>query len=325
MTPCAFCKTPLAHGPPWAPGSGYRLAFDPGRGRLWAVCPGCSRWNLTPMEDRWETLEACERAVQDEGRVILATSNLSLVKVRAGELVRIGAPLRPEFVEWRYGARSVIPERRPGFWARLLERLPEPPPEGYDPYRGILGDVGRSPWLASPFLSSASSLSYLFSQLPLAPRCPSCSRPLALRPWEFQQVQILEEGQGQAILAPCAFCGAWARVPLREARPVLRLGLGLVTPPPLLSTVSSGAAQRLDEAGGALEFLSRIARTGPALGEMGAEMRGGIVIALDERADSEALEAEWREAEELAAIVDGELTDVPGLEDLKKEIRGSGP
>jgi len=81
----------------------------------------------------------------------------------------------------------------------------------------------------------------------------------------------------------------------------------------------------LDEAGGAGEFLSGIARTGPALGELGAEVRGGLLIALDERAESEALETEWKEAEELAAIVDGELTDVPGLDELKREIRGSGP
>src|SRR3954471_24028331 len=28
-----------------------RLAFDSAKARLWAVCPHCSRWNLTPIEE----------------------------------------------------------------------------------------------------------------------------------------------------------------------------------------------------------------------------------------------------------------------------------
>jgi hypothetical protein len=319
---CAFCRAPLSPGPPWAPGVGHRLAYDPHRGRLWTICSACSRWNLTPLEDRWETLEACERAVRDEGRTRLETPNLSLVEVRAGELIRVGAPSRPELVDWRYGPRLSLPERKIGFWAGLLARLPEPPPGGYDPYRGILGAVDQAPWLASPFLHAASSLSYLFSQLPLAPRCPSCSRPLALRPWDFQRVRLSGGGPGEAVLAPCGFCRGTVAIPLREARPVLRLGLGLVTPPALLRTVSHDAASELDHSGGARDFIAALSLTRPAMGELGIEARAGLLIALDEGAEAEALEAEWREAEELAAIMDGELTEVPGFEAFRRGIRG---
>jgi hypothetical protein len=38
---------------------GRRLAFDPARGRLWVVCRACDRWNLTPLEERWEAIEQC--------------------------------------------------------------------------------------------------------------------------------------------------------------------------------------------------------------------------------------------------------------------------
>jgi hypothetical protein len=31
---------------------GQRIAFDPSRGRLWAICGSCRRWNLAPIEDR---------------------------------------------------------------------------------------------------------------------------------------------------------------------------------------------------------------------------------------------------------------------------------
>ena len=40
---------------------GRRLAFDEAKGRLWVVCRKCERWNLTPLEERWEAIEECER------------------------------------------------------------------------------------------------------------------------------------------------------------------------------------------------------------------------------------------------------------------------
>ncbi len=274
------------------------------------------------MEDRWETLEACERAVRDRGRIRLETPNLALVGVGEGELIRVGGAPRIEFVDWRYGSRLAGGPVRPGFWARLLSRLPEPPPEGYDPYRGAYGIVDQSPWVASPFLGAASSLAYLFSQLPLAPRCPSCGRPLALRPWEFQRVTLVPGGGEVEVLARCGFCSQEVTVPVHEARPVLRLGLGLVTPPPILRSVAEGAAVELDRMGGPRELLQALSRERPLLGELGEETRAGILIALDESAEVEALEAEWREAEELAAIADGELTEIPGFDAFRREVLG---
>jgi hypothetical protein len=35
---------------------GKRLAFDAAKGRLWVVCPSCERWNLSPLEERWEAI-----------------------------------------------------------------------------------------------------------------------------------------------------------------------------------------------------------------------------------------------------------------------------
>ncbi len=89
---------------------GKRLAFDSDRGRLWAVCPACERWNLTPLEERWEALEECERAYRDT-RKRVSTDNIALARLRDGtDLIRIGQPLRPEFAAWRY--ERVIAKRR---------------------------------------------------------------------------------------------------------------------------------------------------------------------------------------------------------------------
>ncbi|MEK9499849.1 hypothetical protein [Gaopeijia maritima] len=82
---------------------GRRLAFDAERGRLWVVCRHCERWNLTPMEERWEAVEACERIFSDT-RLRVSTDNIGLARHREGlELVRIGRPQRNEFAAWRYG------------------------------------------------------------------------------------------------------------------------------------------------------------------------------------------------------------------------------
>lgn len=321
MAACLHCGSPLAPGPPWAPGRGHRLAYDPLKGRLWTVCPSCLRWNLTPLDSRWETLEECERSVQDRGKRLLTSPNLSLIDVGEGELIRIGAAPRPEFVDWRYGPRLPGKPARPGFFQRLLSRLPSPPLEGYDPYRGAFGLAASSPWLGSPFMESASALTYLFSQVPLAPECPSCGRPLALRPWEFQSLRVLPGNRGTGILASCAFCQTRVEVSLQEARPTLRLGLAVTTPPSALRRMASVVAEELDAAGGPAGLLDLISTSGAALADLDLDLRAGLLISLDEAAEAEALEAEWKEAEEMAAIMDGELTHVPGFEDFIREVR----
>lgn len=101
---CMFCNRSLGdnrvveHFP-----VGRRLAFDADRGRLWVVCRKCERWNLTPIEDRWEAVETCEKLFRAT-RVRVSTENIGLARHPEGlELVRIGAPLREEFAAWRYG------------------------------------------------------------------------------------------------------------------------------------------------------------------------------------------------------------------------------
>ena len=82
---------------------GKRLAFDAAKGRLWVICPHCGRWNLTPLEERWEAVEECERRFRGL-RLRAQTPNIGFARLREGlDLVRIGKPLRPEFAAWRYG------------------------------------------------------------------------------------------------------------------------------------------------------------------------------------------------------------------------------
>lgn len=103
---CMFCTRSLGsnqvieHFP-----VGRRLAFDEGKGRLWVVCRKCLRWNLTPLEDRWEAIEECERIFRDTP-VRASTENIGIARHPGGlDLVRIGSARRREFAAWRYMQR----------------------------------------------------------------------------------------------------------------------------------------------------------------------------------------------------------------------------
>src|SRR5947208_5405743 len=71
---CGFCNGKLGgDGGPSGLGVGRRLAFDEWKGRLWVICPKCSRWNLAPLDDRLEQIEALARAA-NSGSVAAATA-----------------------------------------------------------------------------------------------------------------------------------------------------------------------------------------------------------------------------------------------------------
>ena len=123
-TSCLFCHTDLGanHHLSTFP-VGRRLAFDPKQGRLWVVCTRCGRWNLTPLEERWEAIDDAERSFRGT-RLRMSTDNVGLARFRGGfELVRIGPALLPEIASWRYGTRLVRfepdePETRPSLFMR---------------------------------------------------------------------------------------------------------------------------------------------------------------------------------------------------------------
>lgn len=118
---CLFCSGALGrnesieHFP-----VGRRLAFDPAKGRLWVVCPSCRRWNLSPLEIRWEAIEEAERAYRGT-RLRASTEHIGLAKLKEGtELVRIGRPLLPEFAAWRYGSEFRWRHRKAIFLSSVL-------------------------------------------------------------------------------------------------------------------------------------------------------------------------------------------------------------
>jgi hypothetical protein len=149
---CLFCHARLGrnevieHFP-----IGERLAFDSARGRLWAVCPACRRWNLSPLDDRWDAIDECERLFRAT-RARVSTDNIGFAPLASGvDLIRIGAPLRPEFAAWRYGSQLQLRRRRAGVAA------------------GIAGAAGAAAVAvaAPPFLAAAAPFLGMGFTLPL--------------------------------------------------------------------------------------------------------------------------------------------------------------
>ncbi|MDQ6886075.1 MAG: hypothetical protein M3068_02150 [Gemmatimonadota bacterium] len=122
---CLFCNTKLGANDAVPSFSvGQRLAFDAERGRLWVICPHCRRWNLSPIEERWEAVEECERLFRDTTTRVFR-ENIGLAQRPDGlDLVRIGKALATELAAWRYGRQ-------------LTRRLP---PRAGSSLRALSGD-----------------------------------------------------------------------------------------------------------------------------------------------------------------------------------------
>lgn len=95
---------------------GRLLAYDAWKGRLWAVCPRCARWNLAPIEERWETIESAEVRFR-AAPLRVHSENVGLAKLPDGTgLIRIGEALPGELAAWRYGDQ--LRRRRVRHWVQ---------------------------------------------------------------------------------------------------------------------------------------------------------------------------------------------------------------
>src|SRR3954469_12766025 len=118
---CTFCYAPLGrNGVLETFPIARRVAFDPQKVCVWAVCPGCTRWNLVPIEERYEVVDECERRFRLTN-LRYSSGNIGLAWLADDlELVRVGPALRPEFASWRYG--KVLARPRP-VGRRLMDQL----------------------------------------------------------------------------------------------------------------------------------------------------------------------------------------------------------
>ena len=340
---CLFCHAPLGsnaaidHFP-----VGRRLAFDAAKGRLWVVCRKCERWNLSPLDERWEAIEECERLFS-ETRLRVSTDNIGLTRLREGlELVRIGVPLRPEMAAWRYGDQFGRRRRRHLIFtsAGIAAAVGV---VAVGPAMGFIAGGGVS------LLNLVSSINTAYQQRRVRAhvRVPTFDRLGTVRLKQLQRAAIVRHDDGWGLRVAFEFS---KREPLRDTSPLaIHRPIGgwtreesvilsgedaLRAAGQLLPAINAAGAKRyevdaavriVEEAGDPARLFARYAaRTqtegrratrdierGHVLAVLPKEVRLAFEMAAHEDVERRALEGElalleaaWRQAEEIASIAD---------------------
>ncbi|HTH65071.1 MAG TPA: hypothetical protein VL563_10295 [Gemmatimonadales bacterium] len=325
-TSCAFCNATLdGDGGPSGLGVGRRLAFDEWRARLWVVCPKCSRWNLTPLDDRLERIEAVARAAAD-ARLLASTEQVALLRWQRYDLIRIGKPLRVELAGWRYGER---------LRARNRERAKVVVPLTLAAVGlGVAANValgGSFGFLAWNLGRTADDIYvWMVGTRPVRliepPICDHCGTILRLRTRHVQHARVVPDShQDLAVLVSCPTCHREAALLTGpDAHALLRQGLAYLNVRRSSRRKAEDAARVVDEAGGADQLIKNVARRELTLRSLRPEGRLALEMAVDERAEILELERQWHEAEEIAEIADGTLSTDAALEEEIKRLRRQG-
>lgn len=336
---CLVCSTPfkpnesLEHLP-----LGHRVAFDPERGRLWVVCDACRRWSLAPLEERWEALEELEKATVDEARLLSQTDNIALLRARNLEIVRVGRARLEEQAWWRYG-RELRTRRQSykkislagsvaagavalGGWA-----------SGGMTFLGVWFIMGHAP---DSLTDAARWLRFGSTAWRGDRACDRCGH-------RFRKLKYRDRGAMGLLPGPepgtvdlvrrCPRCGVYRDGGLHlrehEAEATLRRVLAYHHFEGASERRVRSATRLIQEAGSPQDLTRIVVREGKRLGDL--QRTGAIALEIAANESSEqhllelevaALEAHWRREEELASIVDGELTPLPLLETLRRKVTG---
>lgn len=327
---CAFCNAAFdGDGGPSGLGVGRRLAFDEWKGRLWVVCPRCSRWNLTPFDDRLERIEALAR-VASTGRIAASTDQVALIRWQQYDLVRVGKPPRVELATWRYGERLRNRQR---------ERLKVVVPLTVAAIGlGVAANVAAGGGFGVVVWNIHRIADYVYLRivgrrkvnLLEPPICAHCGTPMELRARHVQHARVVPDAHADmAVVLSCPRCRReGAHLTGSEATQALRQGLTYLNLSRGGRRKAEDAAREVDGVGGPDQLVRDIARRELTLRSLRPERGLALEMAVDERAEVEELEQQWKEAEELADIADGTLSTSAELEErlrLLKKRDGDQP
>ena len=305
---------------------GRRLAFDASKGRLWVVCRKCERWNLTPLEERWEAIDEAERLFSDT-RMRVSTDNIGLAKLREGTtLIRIGSALRPELAAWRYGDQFGRRRRRHiAFTAAGITVVAGIVIAG--PATGFIAGGGWGLWQGANALHSLYQSKRVRTRL----RLPNSDEVLSIRKNQLDHTSIVrtaDESWGLRIsMRKPGAAQELGResVVLYTGRDALRAASKLLpavnetgarpqdvqSAVSLLSEASDPSHLFNRYAAGASAQTSSVNRRGHYIVRLPKEVRLALEMAAHEEQERRALEGElaileaaWREAEEVAKIAD---------------------
>lgn len=338
-TRCLICSTAfepneaLEHFP-----RGKRIAFDPGRGRLWAVCRTCKRWSLTPIEERWEALEELEKITRDKAQLLSQTDNIALLRAGPLEIVRVGRANLTEEAWWRYG-RELTGRREKYKKLSLAGTIAAGAVVAGGWATGGMTLLGM--WLvmgnaSSTLTDGARWLRFGSAAWRGRRECTRCGYTFTSLSYRDRAGFGLfpAEGEGRFdLIYRCPNCGHYRDGGLRltgdAAEQTLRRTLAYHHFAGASEGRVTSATRLIQEAGSPRDLTRIVVKDGRRLGDLQRTGAVALEIAANENAEQHLLELElaeleahWRREEELAAIVDGELTPLPLLESLRRKVTG---
>ena len=323
FTSCAFCSGALGgDGGPSGLGVGRRFAYDGWKSRAWVICQRCARWNLTPFDERLDTISALDRMAA-AGRVAATSEQVALVRVGPYDVVRVGQPPRPEMATWRYGERMK---------ARQRERMKVVVPVAIAVVGlsvavnvaagGSMGAfVGQVPNLANAIYTGLVGNRKVAIEPPI---CARCGKVMVLRSKHVKEARLQHTASADlALLLICPRCkGEGALLEGSDAETALRSGLTYVNlkQTTKLKKKASEAAMQVDAYGGPDAFLVRQALREVKVGSYKGAEALALEMAIDEQLELHELERQWHEAEQIADIADNLLVD-PAVEDALRRLK----
>ena len=323
---CAFCNATLdGDGGSSGLGVGRRLAFDEWKARLWVVCPKCARWNLTPLDDRLERIEALARAAS-AARLLAYTEQVALLRWQHYDLIRVGKPPRIELAGWRYGerlrarnrerAKIVVPLTLAAVGLGIAANVALGGSFGF-----LAWNLGRSVDGIYVGLIGARRV-----RLVEPPICDHCGTVLQLKAKHVQHARVIPDAHKEVgVLVSCSSCHREAALLTGpDASAILRQGLAYLNLSRSGRRKAEDAARVVDQAGGADQLIRSVARRSLTLRSLRPEGRLALEMAVDERDEVLELERQWRDAEEIAEIADGTLSTDAALEEEIKRLRDQG-
>ena len=329
-TTCMFCNKPLGSNQVVETFPvGRRLAFDAQRGRLWVVCRKCERWNLSPLEERWEAVEDCERLFRGT-RVRTSTENVGLAKLPEGlELVRIGEPLRPEFAAWRYGDQFGRRRKKAYIYGAA----------GVAVLGTVLIAGAATGVISGAVLGQSGNFVNLFvNGRTLAKIKAPDGTVVKLKKPHLQDTRILHEGNEWVLLVKKGRSNEY-RFEGDDAHRVAGILSSRINRSGAKQVDVQRAVSMLDRYGSPGAIMKAASEEVPRntfkeypghLARLRAPMRLAVEMALHEEQERRALEGElwrleraWEEAEEIAEIADGLLLP-EGAEDFVERHKNPG-
>jgi hypothetical protein len=323
---------------------GRSVAFDGAKGRLWAVCPKCARWNLAPLEERWEAMEDAERLFRGT-RTRVQAENVGLARLPDGtRLVRIGSALAGELAAWRYGSALGRRRRRYLLGAGAAAATAT----------GLVSGIALGTGLAVSFVAVHLGLQALLPGLYLRATLQQArthsfpagtvlrEHPLEVDASRLRKTRFTLTPDGEVGLqvwttvytqTPYGFedwCNRQVVLDAFDTHALLRRGMVWLNATGAGRSRVRSAVDLLTAAGSADAFLRRAARDHAMVDEplrdgfWRAARRLAVEMAVHDALERRALEGElaalraaWREAEEIAAIADRLPDEVPAADPLR--------